>query len=252
LTWDRPPDHPWHHGLWFSWKFINKVNYWEIDPKTGRPAGRTSWKDVEVTAAKDGSARIRLVLAYSPAGEDSPVMTEKRTIEVSAPDAEGVYAFDWSGVFEAARAVVLDRTPLPGEPDGQVWGGYAGLSLRLAGNLDERQIMTSEGLVIDMPDDRYRGRHTAVDYSGLVGGKPAGITILDHLQNLRTPTPWYAIRSAEMNFLSPAILCYEPMTLRPGDRLALRYRVLVHGGRWDAARLRSEFEKFSHRALESN
>ena len=25
LTWDRPADHPWHHGLWFSWKFINGV-----------------------------------------------------------------------------------------------------------------------------------------------------------------------------------------------------------------------------------
>ncbi|MHC4742714.1 MAG: ThuA domain-containing protein, partial [Planctomycetota bacterium] len=32
LTWDSPPDHPWHHGLWFSWKHINGLNYWEEDP----------------------------------------------------------------------------------------------------------------------------------------------------------------------------------------------------------------------------
>ena len=26
LSWEAPPDHPWHHGLWFSWKFMNGVN----------------------------------------------------------------------------------------------------------------------------------------------------------------------------------------------------------------------------------
>jgi len=250
LTWDKPPDHPWHHGLWFSWKFINKVNYWEMDSKTGRPAGRTSWKVIKVEAADDGSARIELVLTYMPNGEGLPILTEKRTIEVSAPDAEGVYAVDWSGVFEAETTVLLDRTPLPGEPDGQSWGGYAGLSLRLAGGLDERQVMTGEGPVIGMPDDRYRGRHAAVDYSGLLDGQAAGIAMLDHPQNPRAPTPWYIIRSAEMNFFSPAILCYEPLTLRPGERLALRYRLLVHRGRWDAARLQSEYQKFSRAAQE--
>ena len=251
LTWDKPPDHPWHHGLWFSWKFINKVNYWEIDSKTGRPAGQNSWKVVKLEATADGSARIELVLTYKPAGEDLPVMTEERTIEVSAPDREGVYAIDWTGVFRAATTVLLDRTPLPGEPDGQVWGGYAGLSLRFAGNLDARQIMTNEGPIIEMADDRYRGQHTAVDYSALVDGQAAGIAILNHPANPRTPTPWYVIRSSEMNFFGPAILCYEPMTLRPGDRLALRYRVLVHGGRWDARSLQTEQEKFSHQTPKS-
>jgi len=248
LTWDRPPDHLWHHGLWFSWKFINTVNYWEIDAKIGRPAGRTSWKDVRVIAERDGSAHIAMALAYKPAGEDLSVMTEKRTIEVSAPDAVGVYAVDWTGVFEAVREVVLDRTPLPGEPGGQVWGGYSGLSLRLAGSLAERQAMTSDGPVNNFVDDRYRGRHLAVDYSGLVDKKPAGVVILDHPRNPRTPTPWYVIRSAEMSFFTPAILCYERLTLQPGERIILRYRVLVHPGRWDAARLLEEYERFSRKA----
>ena len=245
MTADRPPDHIWHHGLWFSWKFINKVNYWEVDPKTGRPAGRTSWTDVRVTARDDQSARIAMDLAYRPLGEEVPVLTEKRTIGISAPDIEGVYAIDWTGVFTAERAVVLDRTPLPGEPDGQVWGGYAGLSLRLAGNLDGRQVMTSEGPVGEMTDDRYRGRHAAVEYSGLLDGQPSGAAICDFPGNPRSPTPWYVIKSAEMSFFTPAVLCYEPLTLRPGERVTLRYRVLVHPGRWDAERLRREHARFA-------
>ncbi len=72
MTWDRPPDHLWHHGLWFSWKYINKVNYWEIDPKTGHPAGRTSWTNVRVSTGKDLEARIEMDLDYRPVGESRP------------------------------------------------------------------------------------------------------------------------------------------------------------------------------------
>src|SRR5580700_648330 len=35
----RPPDHLWHYGLWFSWKYINHVNYWEEDKTTGKAEG---------------------------------------------------------------------------------------------------------------------------------------------------------------------------------------------------------------------
>lgn len=245
LTWDRPPDHVWHHGLWFSWKFINGVNYWEIDPKTGRPAGRTSWSDVRISTGGDLSARMAMDLAYRPAEEEVPVLVEKRTIEISAPDAEGVYAVDWACSFEARTRVLLDRTPLPGEPGGQVWGGYAGLSLRLAEGMADREPVTSDGPVTIMPDDRYRGRHAALDYSGLVDGRPAGVAILGHPANPRSPSPWYVIRSAEMSFFTPAFLCYEPLALRPGETLLLRYRVLVHPGRWDAERLRTEASRFA-------
>jgi hypothetical protein len=248
LTWDRPPDHLWHHGLWFSWKFINKVNYWELDAKTGRPAGRTSWSNVRIATGRDLKARIDMDLAYRPAGEDAPVLSEKRTIEISPPGADGVYAIDWTCAFRADAAVLLDRTPLPGETGGEVWGGYAGLSLRLAEGLSEPVVMTSDGLVDVWTEDRYRGRHAAVDYSGLVGERPAGVAILDHPANPRSPSPWYVIRSAEMSFFTPAVLCFEPLFLRSGEAIVLRYRVLVHPGRWDEGRLRSESERFSGRA----
>ena len=29
LTCDAPDDHPWHHGLWFTIKFVNEENFWE-------------------------------------------------------------------------------------------------------------------------------------------------------------------------------------------------------------------------------
>ena len=251
LTGDRPPDHVWHHGLWFSWKFINDVNYWEIDAATGRPAGRTTWANVRVEAADDLTARIAMDLAYRPAGEDVPVLTEERTIEARPPDAEGSYSMDWTCAFRAVRKVVLDRTPIPGEPGGKSWGGYAGLSLRLAAALAERQVVSSDGPITELPGGAYRGRHAAVDYSGLIEGQPASIAILDDPRNPGSPTPWYVIRSAEMSFFSPAVLCYEPITLEAGERLTLRYRVIVHQGRWDSARLNAEYAEYALQTSES-
>jgi len=245
LTWDRPPDHIWHHGLWFSWKYINKVNYWEVDRTTGRPAGRTSWSNVRVSTGKNTEARIDLDLDYRPAGEVAPVLTEKRTIRVSPPDKEGVYAIDWTCAFEAAADALLDRTPLPGQPGGAVSGGYAGLSLRMGEGLSERQVMTSEGQVTVWTNDRYRGKHIALDYSGLIDGEAAGIAIVDHPDNPRSPTPWYVINAPGFSWFTPALLCYEPLALKKGEKLVLHYRALVHPGRWDAGRLQKEAERFA-------
>ena len=63
------------------------------------------------------------------------------------------------------------------------------------------------------------------------------------------PTPWYAIRSGNMTFFTPAVLCYEPRRLARGDGFTLRYRVIVHPGRWDPERLRAEILRCSTASL---
>ena len=52
LTDFRPADHPWHRALWFSWKYINGVLYWEEDRKTGKAPGETELTGVKVTARR--------------------------------------------------------------------------------------------------------------------------------------------------------------------------------------------------------
>jgi len=131
LTLDQPRDHVWHHGLWLSWKSLNGVNYWEPVPGTGKPEGHTEWSDVRVQRGDDFSARIAMRLAYRPSTGEV-VLREDRTVRVSPPDQDGGYPMDWSSKFTAeADRVKFDRTPLPGEPGGVAWGGYAGLSLRM-------------------------------------------------------------------------------------------------------------------------
>jgi hypothetical protein len=183
-------------------------------------------------------------LTYGPQGGET-VLTERRTVEVSAPDDTGRYHFDWTCTFTAGdKDVKFDRTPIPGEPGGKGWGGYAGLSVRLAANLQERQAATTDGPVDFTKESRFRSKGPALDYNGLIDGRPVGIAICDHPNNLNHPTPWYAIRGKPMSYFSPAVICYAPHALKAGQSFTLKYRVIVHPDRWDAEKLKAEQQRF--------
>lgn len=232
LTVSRPPDHAWHYGLWFCWKTINGVNYWEEPQPAGVPDGRTSWGNVHTDLRPDGSASIAMTLAYG-APED-PVLRERRRLAICAPRADGSYYIDWvSQFFAGSQHVVLDCTPIPPHPLGKPWGGYAGLSLRFSPALKERQVFTAAGPAAFRPDGVHRSRAPGCDYHGVLDGRECGMAILDHPDNPRHPTPWYAIRS-DMSYLNAALLTYEPLTIDAQETLTLQYRIWVHPGRWDA------------------
>lgn len=247
LTWYRPADHRWHRALWFSWKYIDGVNYWEEDARTGASAGRTEQKPPAIHLTDDHSARITQELAYRPAGGE-PVLQERRVIEVSMPVAEmrGQYFMDWDLTFTALQDLVLDRTPLPNEPGGEVFGGYAGLSVRFIQELAEREALTTEEQAT-WTQDRYRGKASGLDYTGRIDGQEMGIAILDHPDNLNAPSPWYAINGAVMHYFSPAVICYGPHQMKTGETLRLRYRVIVHPGRFSQAQLRAAVADYAGR-----
>jgi type 1 glutamine amidotransferase len=244
LTVDRPADHPWHHALWFSWKHINGVNFWEENRKTGKSNGITDWSNVKVVTQKDNSAKITMDLTYSHK-DQKPILSEKRTMVISPPDKDGVYYIDWISEFKACSEtdVLLDRTPIPGEKDGKAWGGYAGLSVRLNGKGVNWAVETEKGPV--KCDKTYRGKAKAMDFSGVFNGKPAGIAILDHPKNLNAPSPWYAIAGQPMKYFSPAVICYKPHTLGAGKTFSLNYRVIIHPEQWSRKNLKSQIDKYT-------
>ncbi|MBI5688331.1 MAG: PmoA family protein [Verrucomicrobia bacterium] len=237
LIWLRPADHVWHRALWWSWKTINGLNYWEEDKKTGLSAGRTDIVAAKITNNKDGSARIEMELSCHPP-DAPPVLREKRVIAVSAPDAAKNYRLDWESTFTATdKEVKLDRTPIPGQPDGKSHGGYAGLSLRMAAATRGWTFTNSEGATGQTETHGKPARW--MDFSG----KPGGVAVFDHPSNLRHPTPWYV--AAGMPYFSPALIFNEPLTLPAGGKLTLRYRLLVHTGAFEKAAVEKEWFQFS-------
>lgn len=245
LTWEAPPDHAWHHALWFSWKYINGVNFWEENPETGRAAGVTAWERPRFRTRRDGSAQIRLDLRYEPA-PGRTALTERRTLSISPPDNEGEYSIDWKSVFTAREPeVVLDRTPIAGEPDGKAWGGYAGLSVRFSPMNDPR--IHSDAAVVTLSDGKTNLDAPALDYSGVIDGQIYGVAILSLSGNSPCPTPWYVIGQSENSFyyFSPALLYRSARTLKKGEKLTLSYRIWVHPGEWDSGKLREALAESS-------
>ncbi len=244
LTWLSPADHPHHFALFFCWKYLNHVNYWE-EP-SGRPDGTTSWSNVKVETRRDYSARITMSLQYRPRRAADDVLMERRSIGISAPASDGSYFMDWNLEFTAGgEDVVLDRTPPDTRPDGNARGGYAGLSIRLARELSN-PLVSATADIGSLQNNRYGFAATAAEFSGEIDGGEAGIAFFDHPANLRSPTRWYGIvdKSVPFWFLNASLLQLEPYTLAAHRKLVLRYRVFVHPNRWDAARLRQEEARY--------
>jgi len=236
LTALRPADHPWHRGLWWSWKFINGLNYWEEDKKTGKSQGVNELTGTKVKTNRDFSARIELQFSYHPP-DMPPLLTETRTLKISKPDKNGNYRIDWTSVFTVGdKPVKLDRTP-PSHKGGVAWGGYAGLSLRFPKGLKGWKFLTSENA-----NSAKEGCGKNADWADF-SGPTAGITVFDHPSNLRHPSPWYL--NEELPYFSPAVLYNEPLELAPKQELKLRYRVLVHSGTASKEELKTEWKSFT-------
>jgi type 1 glutamine amidotransferase len=245
LTDLNPPDHVWHRALWFSWKNLNDVNYWEEDATTGLSPGRTTVTKITVSPNDDFSAQIAMTLSYHP--PDQPiVLTEDRTLTVSAPSEDGSYIIGWHSAFTAGAEDVELR-------GGTAGGGYAGLSVRMARATRDWRIVDSEGRQ-DRPDGPFarnthghRARWVDFSLTSQATGSTGGIAVLDHPENLRYPSYWHNLidEKAQFGYFSPAPLWRKPYVLAAGSRIMLRYRVIVHPGRPDRQHLDNEWKTFA-------
>ena len=251
LTWLSPPDHRWHYALWFSWKYINGVNYWEEDKITHIPDGITEVTKQTIQVTEDLSAKILLTLSYHPPNSKA-VLTENRTIIVSQPDEKGDYTIDWESKFKAGnKNVILERTPVEGQDGGRRWGGYATLGLRvMSETLTGISLLNNEG-------KRGLDIHTSptkwTDISGIIiddTTKSAGITIFDHYQNPRHPVPGYVIKSENNNglppfvYTNPGFLYNSGYSIKAEGRLKLCYRIYVHNSIGDLKKLNDIFNNY--------
>jgi len=176
-------------------------------------------------------------LSYAPP-EGKPVLSEDRILEISAPGVQGEYRIDWRMEWLAGETpVLLDRTPPPGEPAGKPHGGYGGLSIRFAKDFGDWSVIDSGGV---KGMDGHGKRAPASDFSGAMGGRDCGVAILDHPRNANAPTPWFLVMNPGVPFAytNPAFLFDSPKTIKAGEKLLLRYRVILHQGRWDPPALK--------------
>lgn len=246
LTCTSPPDHPWHLGLWFSWKFINGINYWEYlkdfkSDKTGyKSAGITELQKIDINKKPDFSADIRMELQYHPGGEEA-VMTEERNIHVSSIFSNGSYFIDKEYIFNPLiDEVILDRTPIEGEPKGSSWGGYAGLSIRFS------QDYTSPEIIVPTESEKFKKNDWLYMGFNTLTGEKAGICILQNPVFTTPTTSWYVINDLGIPFFyySPAVLFDGKIILKKGESLHLKYRVWILPGKTGKEELKAKYDDY--------
>ena len=180
---------------------------------------------------------------------ESVIIDEDRRL-THVPLDDAAYAIDLETTIVPRADVVLDRTPFT------TWGGYGGLTFRGRPDFHDTVLSTADGA----QGDRVLGaRGPWLGLSGLVGGAdgdaPAGIALLDAPGNPNHPVPWYASTRADTyaasatdeswsNFENAAFLWDGPRALAAGEPLTLRYRTVVHDGRWGAAQVAAAYEAF--------
>jgi len=246
LTCVSPPDHPWHLGLWFSWKFINGINYWEYlndfkSPETGfRSEGITEIVSKKIVTNSDFSSDIRMEFNYHPVN-GKPVLAEVRNLHVSSPFPDGSYYIDEEHLFRSLTdSVLLDRTPITGETGGQSWGGYAGLSIRFNQDYTSPQIITSADSV---PCPKCSWMY--MGFNNLTGAK-TGMAVLQHPKFTTNTASWYVINDPKIPFYyySPAILFDGKLILKKGETLTLKYRIWMFPGEITKDKLQQKFEQY--------
>ena len=232
ITCLSPPDHPWHLGLWFCWKYINHLNYWEYltdnrSAKTGyKSEGVTEIVQKKITENPDFTADIHLTINYHPPRE-SPVLTEDRNYHITVPDKDGDYFIEENHLLRVlADSVMLDRTPPARIANGRISGGYAGLSVRF------NQDFTA-------PEFRSSGDTTLCEkcswlYFGFrsLTNKKVGILIEQDPQYTPPSCRWYTINDPLIPFYyySPAILYDHKVVLKKGETMQLKYRIRMISG----------------------
>ena len=215
ITMARPKDHPWHLGLWFCWKFINGLNYWEPRGPVMQnlfPDGMTVVKDVAI-ATKGGACDVSLKMWYGPRAEPGKVLLdEDRKVAFSAPDEKGCYTISARHVFTAREQVTFDcRRPV----------GYGGFSLRMA-PLARGFKASGEGGTPN-PERNVAGPEgmKSVTYTDPKTGHGVTLCVVKSIPTERIYT-W-----ASHEFANPVPMYEKPLTLKPGEKLELEYEVKV-------------------------
>ncbi len=226
----RNANFPHHSSLFFGCDHVNGGNYWQ----EGLDAGQIISIRADILETDGPKAVIENECIWRRPGADAPVK-DKRRITISAPSKDK-YFIDFDITMEMLMDVSIDKTnhslfSVRMDPDLAVING--GTMINAEGETSEQGTFGKPSAWIDF----YRPRM----------GKTEGIAILQHPSNTWYPSPWF---TRDYGFFSPTPMFWPENDsntfLEKGQKVKLRYRVIVHSGNHLEADIASEFIRYSN------
>ncbi|MDR1676511.1 MAG: PmoA family protein [Tannerella sp.] len=219
---------PHHSSLFFGCDRVNDGNYWQ----EGLERGRIVSLGARITEAGGERAVIEDECIWKRPDAEAPIL-DRRKITVTAPSAT-LYQLDFDIEMEMLTDVTILKTnhslfSARIDPD---------LSVEQGGTMVNAEGLEGEKATFGVPSpwiDCYGTRKTGVE----------GIAVLQHPSNPWFPSPWF---TRDYGFISPTPMYWpaddRATRLKKGEKITLRYRVLVHAGDAGQANIAGEYEKY--------
>jgi hypothetical protein len=231
-------DHPHHKSLWVAYGECDKVDNWAEEEGHGWQRHR-GFKAVE-SGPVYGRITARNEWCHA---DERPQFEETRDMRFYNLSG-GARLLDVTVTFHMNRKEVTFRDTKE--------GGL--LSVRVASEMDVPRGGRIENAHGGVNEGETWGKPSPwCDYSGVVGGKHAGIAVFDHEDNPRYPTQWHVRNYGLMTANCFAWSHYRPgsktkgdLTFRKGSKTTWRYRVYLHEGDASKGRVKARFLDFLH------
>jgi hypothetical protein len=224
----RNGEYPHHSSLFFGCDLVNGGNYWQ----EGLERGRIISVNAEILKEGGDTVIISDECIWSRPGALSPVKDSRRFTITSL--SASVRQMDVEISMEMLIDVTIKKT------NHSLFSGRmaADLSVKNGGSL-----VNAEG---DSGEKATFGKASPwMDFSGKRGDIMEGMAILQHPTNPWYPSPWF---TRDYGFFSPTPMYWpandKETVLKKGEKLVLRYRVIVHGGSVSEAKIADQFELY--------
>ena len=231
----EPRDHPHQRSFWFTFGEVNGIDFWAEGPGKGKQVHR----DLEATAEGPVLGLVRALNDWvGPEGKK--VCEDVRELRVHRVPSSRLFDFD----------ITLRATEGPvefGDTKEGMLGFRMATSMQVAGG--QGHIVNAAG---QRDGDTWGKAADWCDYTGPVNGETVGIAVFDHSRNLRHPTYWhvrdYGLFAANPFGLKDFIKDQTGAgryTIPKGETLTLRYRVFIHRGTAEEAKVAERYGEYA-------
>jgi hypothetical protein len=233
-------DHPHHRSLWVSHGDVNGADHWSFQQNPPPKQRHVRFARVE------GDTIVQELEWEAKGGGGSPLLRETRTVRFFALE-DGGRGIDLTIALTptGAEKVTLGDTK------------EAGLcAVRVKKDISDSPTLTNARG--QTGEDKTWGKSAEwCDISGRIGGKAYGVAVLDHPANPRHPSTWhvrkYGLLAANIfglhDFDKKNPKGAGDFVIEPGKTATFRYRVVIHEGDAQAAKLDEKFKEFAAREV---
>jgi hypothetical protein len=223
-----PVSHSHHNSIWISHNDVGGENFW----------------------ADNSGARIvqQRVIRFDDTDQEALVETENLWIgkagtpvlrELRRTAVQPLEGGEWLLLLDLQFSTAQDKEVTLGKE------AFGLIGVRMAKTIG---VHDGGGTIRNSEDDVdeegcFRKPARWCDYSGpITASASEGVTLMDHPMNANYPVPFHVRNDGWMGAFASFS---QPLTIKPGEPLKLRYAVYVHSGIPEAAAIQKQWDAFA-------